>query len=173
MRNKLKVICVSGSVGSGKTTIAKKIAKLLKFEYVDIKKLISLNKKIVCGFDKKRDTFEVDTIKLNKVLIELIKDCSCDKKIKGLVIDSHLSHYLDAKYVDVCVICECSDLKKLKNRLKKRGYSQLKIDENIETEILEVCLVESLEEKHNVVLIGTDKKVDYGKIKKELLHCIK
>lgn len=166
--NKLKVVCVSGAVGAGKTTVALKIAKLLKFEYIDVKKLISSNKKVVCGFDKKRNTVEVDTSKLNKVLIEIIKDFSFSKNVKGIVIDSHLSHYLNSKYVDVCVICECSDLKKLRVRLVKRGYSKLKIDENIEMEILEVCLVETLDEKHNVVLVDTAGKVSYGKVLKEI-----
>lgn len=164
IKGKVRVICVSGSVGSGKTTIAKKLSFLLKFKYIDVKKLIGLNKKVVCGFDKKRNTLEVDTSKLNRLLIELIKK----NKSKGLIIDSHLSHYLPARYVNVCVICECSDLKKLRAKLVKRKYSKLKIDENLEMEILEVCLVEAIDEKHHIVLVDTSGKVDYKKIIKEI-----
>ena len=40
----MKVICVSGSVGSGKTTLSKKLAKSLKFEYVDVTKEIKKNR---------------------------------------------------------------------------------------------------------------------------------
>lgn len=162
----VKVICVSGSVCSGKTTIAKKIAKLLKFQYIDVKKIIGSNKEVVCGYDRKRKTKDIDVSKLNKVLIKII-----DKsKDKGVVIDSHLSHYLPKKYVGVCVICECSDLKKLKKRLEKRKYSRLKIKENLEMEILEVCLIEAIESRHNVIVADTSKKVDFLRLKRLILH---
>ena len=36
----LKAIIVTGSVCSGKTTMAKKIAKKFKYKYVDVNKLI-------------------------------------------------------------------------------------------------------------------------------------
>ncbi len=160
----VNVICVSGSVGSGKTTIAKKIAKLLKFEYLDVKKLIDSNKNVVCGFDKKRKTKEIDVNKLNKILIKII-DNSVNE---GIVIDSHLSHYLPAKYVDVCVVCECPDLKLFKKRLVERKYSKLKIKENLEMEILEVCLVEATENKHEVVVVDSSKRINYKNVIKEI-----
>lgn len=161
-----KVICVSGSVCSGKTTIAKRIANLLKFRYIDVKRLIDSNKNVICGYDRKRKTKEIDVKKLNKVLIDIIKK----SKEEGLVIDSHLSHYLPSRFVDVCVICECSDLKELKKRLEKRRYSKLKIHENLETEILEVCLVEAIENKHEVIVADTAKKVDFSRLKRSILH---
>jgi adenylate kinase len=143
------VIIVTGSPGTGKTTYAKKLAKELKYKYFDVNKIIS-EKKLSSGYDKKRKCKIIDTAKLNKVLISMIK------KDKNLVIDSHLSHYLPKKYVDKCIVTKC-DLKQLEKRLKKRKYSKEKIRENLDAEIFDVCLEEAKENKHNVEVVYTDK----------------
>src|SRR3989338_3054963 len=101
------IIIVTGSVGSGKTTISKELAGKLKAKYLDVKNLV-------------------------KLLIKVIKNSK-----NSLVIDSHLSHYIPKIYVDYCVVCEC-DLKVLKKRLKKRGYSDVKIKENLDSQIFDV-----------------------------------
>lgn len=147
-----EVIIVTGSVGSGKTTISKALAKKLKFTYLDVNTLISKNPSVVSGYDKKRETKEIDTDKLNAVLLKIIN------KGKNLVIDSHLSHYLPAKQVDLCIVCTC-DLSILKKRLEKRKYSPLKIKENLEADAFDICLVEAVEAGHNVEVIHTDKDV--------------
>lgn len=78
------------------------------------------------------------------------------KEFKDVVIDSHLSHYLDKKYVDLCVVVKCNVMV-LEKRLKKRGYSSLKIQENLDAEIFEVCLNEARENGHKVKIIDTSK----------------
>ena len=153
----MKVIIVTGSVASGKTTLAERLSKKLNFEYLDANKIIN---KISEGYDKKRKSKIVDVKKLNKNLIKEINDFkSLNKKtnikknnkkiVKGLIIDSHLSHYLPKRYVDLCIVTKC-DLKKLEKRLKKRGYSKEKIRENLDAEIFDVCLNEAKELGHNV-----------------------
>lgn len=145
----MKVIIVSGSVCTGKTTLAKKLARKHGYKYVDVNKLI-LQNRLFCGYDKSLKTHIVDIKTLNKFLINLIKN----SKEKGMVIDSHLSHHLPAKYVDLCIITKTS-LKTLKKRLTKRHYSKKKIEENLEAEILDSCLVEALENKHKVKIVKT------------------
>ncbi len=142
----IKVICVSGSVGSGKTTYAKKLAKGLKYRYIDVNKVIDENK-LKEKYDRSRKTYEVDVKKLNKALIKLIKESK-----ENLVMDGHLSHYLPKEYVSNVVILKC-DLKKLRNRLKKRGYSEKKIRENLEAEIFDVCYEEAKELGHKIEVI--------------------
>jgi adenylate kinase len=156
-----KVIVVTGTPGTGKTTVAKKLAKLLGYRYVDVNQVIA-HHKLSEGYDLKRKCKIIDTKKLNLILIRLIK-ASKD----GLVIDSHLSHYLPTKYVDTCIVTRCK-LKTLKRRLARRGYDKEKIKENIESEIFEVCLIEAKENKHKIVEVNTDKKIDYKKIIKKL-----
>ncbi|MCM2324943.1 MAG: adenylate kinase family protein [Candidatus Woesearchaeota archaeon] len=141
-------IIVSGTPGTGKTTFAKKLAKENGLEYIDVNKIIEEHG-LSEGLDKDRDAKIIDVKRLNKVLIEIIK------KDNDIVIDSHLSHYLSKKYVDVCYITKCS-LKELKRRLEERGYSKEKVRENLDAEILDVCRIEAEEEGHKVKIIYTD-----------------
>jgi len=151
MKKIIVTIIVTGSVGTGKTTIAKKIAKDKNYIYVDVNALIKKNK-LYESYDKILKSHIVNIKRLNKFLISLIKNSE-----KSLVIDSHLSHYLPSKYVDLCVVTKC-DIKELKKRLEKRKYSKEKIRENLDAEILDVCLIESLKNKHKVKVIDTSKK---------------
>ena len=142
----MKVIVVTGTPGTGKTKVARK----LKGKYIDVNKILD-KYKLKEKYDRKRKTWVVDVSKLNKVLIEMIENSK-----KGLVIDSHLSHYLPKKYVKLCVVTKC-DLKVLKKRLERRGYSKLKVRENMDSEIFDVCLNEAKEFGHKVKVVDTTK----------------
>ena len=149
----MKTITVTGSVGTGKTTIAKKLSKELNYNYIDVNKLIKENK-LSSGYDKKRKCKIIDTKKLNRILIKLIKESK-----ENLIIDSHLSHYLPKKYVDLCIVTKCN-LKTLKKRLEKRKYTKSKIRENLDCEIFDICLNEAKENKHNIFVISTTKRLN-------------
>lgn len=150
------IIIVTGTPGTGKTTISKKIAKEYNLVYLDVNKIIE-EYNLDDGYDKKKDCKIIDTNRLNRMLINIIK------KEKSLVIDSHLSHYISKRYVDLCIVAKCS-LKELQKRLKKRGYKKEKIKENLDAEIFDTCRVEAEEADHKVKVIWTDKNVDIKKI---------
>lgn len=154
----MKAIIVSGSVGTGKTTLAKKISKK-GYKYIDVNKLVEEHS-LEDGFDKSRDSKIIDTKKINKVLVKLIKDN------EKSVIDSHLSHHLPKKHVDLCIITKCS-LKELEKRLKKRKYDPKKIRENLDSEIFDTCYVEAKENGHIIKVVYTDKKISLGNILKD------
>lgn len=145
------IIAITGTPGTGKTELARKLSKKLKCKVLDVKKFIEKHPKVVSGFDKKRDTKIVDVEKLKKAI---------KPELKGdLIVDSHLSHYLP---VDKVIVTRCS-LKELKKRLKKRNYSEAKVRENLDAEIFEVCKTEA-EKKHSILEVDTSKKIDYEKI---------
>jgi len=148
---KTTITIVTGVPGTGKTTIAKKVAKKTKAVYIDVNEIIKRHK-LSEGYDKKRKTSIIDTQKLNKRLIAVIKEAK--KKKLSLVIDSHLAHYLAKKWVDECLVTKTT-LKKLKQRLKKRNYSKGKIQENMMCEIFDLCRIEAEEAGHNVKIINT------------------
>ncbi len=148
----MKTIIVSGSVCTGKTTLAKLIAKHLDFKYIDVNEVIK-EKNLCERYDKERKCNVIDEKKLAKVLIEIIK-----KSKKNLIIDSHMSHFIPANYVDLCIITKCS-LKTLKARLQERGYSENKVRENLEAEIFDTCLIEAEEMKHNILIIDTTEGI--------------
>ena len=182
------VIIVTGSVSSGKTTLAKRLSKKLDYKYIDVNKLIEQDK-ISSGYDKKMKCKIIDIKKLNKALIKLINKnkkplknktnkklsqlIKKNKKIiKGIVIDSHLSHYLPNRYVDLCIVTKC-DIKELNKRLKKRKYGRDKIKENIECEIFDICLNEAKEQRHKLLIIDTTKGINIGDISKRVKRIIK
>jgi len=150
----MKVIIVTGTPCTGKTTYAKEFAKKNKYKYIDVNKVIKENK-LREYYDNKRKCYVVDIEKLNKILIEIMK--LEKKKEKGLVIDSHLSHYLPKRYIDLCVVTKCN-LKELKKRMEKRKYSKAKIKENLQAEIFDVCLVEAKEKGHKIKIVNTSSK---------------
>jgi adenylate kinase len=150
----MQIIIVTGTPCTGKTTYAKELAKSKKYEYIDVNKLLKEHK-LKEYYDKKRMCYVVDTEKLNKVLIDLINKFK--KKKTSIVIDSHLSHFLPKKYVDLCFVIKCN-LKKLKKRLQKRHYSKAKIEENLQAEIFDVCLTEAQEMGHKIKVIDTSTK---------------
>ncbi|MBU90171.1 hypothetical protein CMO94_01410 [Candidatus Woesearchaeota archaeon] len=190
----MKTIIVSGTPGTGKTTLSRKLAKKLSFHYIDVNKIVK-KYNISEGYDRKRKTKIIDIKKLNRALIKeisnyknpiqssikkisilnlnkkmkynqikLIKNKKIVKNIKkGIIIDSHLSHYLPKKYVDLCIITKC-DLKALKNRLKKKKYSGNKIRENLDAEIFDVCLNEAKENKHKIMSVDTTKGINIERI---------
>lgn len=127
---------VTGSVGTGKTFIAKKLAKDKNLGYLSINSVID-KYKLSKGYDKKRKCKIVDVNKLVKVLVKIIKESK-----KNLIIDGHLSHYIPGKYVKECIVTKC-DIKELKKRLEKRKYSKDKIRENLDVEILDIILEEA------------------------------
>jgi len=160
----MKVIVVTGVPGTGKTTLSKLLAKKLSFYYLDVNKIIS-KYKLSEGYDRKRQTKIIDVNKLNKKLINEIKSIQKSnktykygkfKEIKGIIIDSHLSHYLPRKYADFCIVTKCG-IKELNKRLKKKKFHQSKIKENIEAEIFDVCLNEAKERKHKIITADTTK----------------
>jgi len=166
------VIIVTGTPGTGKTTLSKKLAKKLNFHYIDINKVIK-KYGISEGYDKKRKTKIIDVKKLNKALVKEINNYkkttkNSNKNIKnGLVIDSHLSHYLPRKYVDLCIVVKC-ELKELERRLKKKNYSKNKVRENLDAEIFDVCLNEAKENKHKIIVIDTTKGININSISKKI-----
>lgn len=150
----MKVLITTGVPGTGKTTLSKKLAKRMNFHYLDVNKLIS-KQKIFEGYDKKRKTKIVDVKKLNNLLVKEIKKFK-KKKAKGLIIDSHLSHYLPRKYVDLVIVTKCG-IKELNKRLKKKKFDKGKIQENLQAEIFDICYNEAVGRKHKVIAVDTAK----------------
>jgi|SRR3989338_9084023 len=174
----MKIITVTGSVGAGKTTLAKKLCNRLNFKYIDVNKIISKHD-IAEGYDEERKAKIVDTKKLNKALIKEIMDTektlsNPDKKPEkrknkqnGLIIDSHMSHFLPKTYANLCIVAKC-DLKTLYKRLKQRKYSKEKIRENLDAEIFDVCLNEARENKHNILVIDTTKGININYVSRKV-----
>ena len=152
----MKIIAITGTPGTGKTALARELSLFTHYELVDVASFIKKHR-ISKEYDKNRKTQVIDINKLNKALIRAVKAKITQKKgIKGIIIDSHLSHFLPSAFIDACIVTTCS-LKVLRKRLALKGYNASKIRENLDSEIFDTCLSEAAE-KHKILVVDTSKK---------------
>jgi len=154
------LICITGSPGVGKSTLAKFLTKRLGFDRLD---LHHYYKRISTGYNRSKQSYDINYSKFEKLVKEKLKESE-----KGLIIDSHISHLLPKKFVSLCIVLTNSNLKILEKRLKARRYSKKKIRENLDAEIFQVCLMEANEKGHKVLVFDTTKGMDEKKILKDV-----
>lgn len=152
MKTAFKTLLVTGTPGTGKTVLAKKLSLLLDYAYFDVNSWVK-KAHIYTSYDKKRQAYVVEPSKLARELTKVRARASKEGK-KGVIFDSHMSHYLPAKQVDLCIVTRCS-LKILQKRLSKRGYGLAKVRENLDAEIFDTCYSEAREIGHKVLVFDT------------------
>lgn len=112
-------IGITGVPGSGKTTLAKDLAKLYHLQYISINDIVI----------KHRLGKEVDVARLEKIV---------RKRLKGMdnfVIEGHLLVDLNTR-LDKIILLRAS-YRALLRRYRRRNYSEWKIWENIAAEVLD------------------------------------
>lgn len=148
------IIALTGTPGTGKTSIAE---ELDGFNTLD---LTSFVKERELG--EQQDEFEVDIDAMIEALEEVI-----DPE-EDTVIDGHLSHHFPA---DFCIVLRCNP-EELRERLSERDYSEEKIEENVESEILDVLLGEAVSNQKNIIEIDTTDRTAKD-VAKEIKNRIK
>lgn len=122
-------IIITGTPGTGKTTLAKALARKLKHLYLNEHEFC--RRKGIGRFDKKARELVVPIARLEKALRGLLK------KEKNLVLEGHL--LCEARLpVDAAVALSCGE-KELEKRLRKQGYNEEKILDNLCCEALQYC----------------------------------
>jgi len=121
-------VALTGTPGVGKTSVS---ALVRSFQVLAVDALAEAAD-AVAGFDRARDTKEVDVDKLAESVCRMEGDA---------LIEGHLSHLLG---VDVAIVLRCSP-RILKKRLMNKGWSEAKVMENVEAESVDVILIEALE----------------------------
>jgi len=145
-------IVLTGVPGTGKTTIAKKLAAQLGLELVDINQVVTEKK-----LWRNKDKFGTRIVDLRKLGASL-KGLS---KKNNWVVEGHLA--CEFKLPADLVIVLRTKPSKLEKRLAKRGYAKEKLEENLMAEMLDYCTIKSLEnypEKKvfEIETSGTQKK---------------
>ncbi len=117
-------IVITGNPGVGKHTITQEIAENLELSIIDINSIA----KDAGLFEKNKDTYDVDTVKLEKILEQKISE----KK----VIVGHLAPYvLDKNAVKIMIVLRRSPYD-LISVYKERKYTDEKSKENTGSEVL-------------------------------------
>ncbi len=130
------LIALTGTPGTGKSSVA----ELLRRKGYRVASVVELAKKYDCVIDEEDGEFVIDIEKL----AARIED------FDG-VVEGHLSNLLKP---DLAIVLRCNPAV-LKERLRERKWSEEKLMENVEAELLDVILVEALEQAGEVYEIDT------------------
>lgn len=133
-------IGVTGTPGTGKSTVSGK----LNGKIVDIRDFLEENS---LGEVNQNGEIEVDIDELRENIPE-------EPEGTNLVLEGHMAHFLD---LDYCIILRCRpDI--LRERLERRDYSEEKIDENIESEKMDLILSQAYQSQDKIFEVDTTDK---------------
>jgi len=133
------VILITGTPCVGKTSVAGLLSSILQALYVNLTDL-ALKEKLIQGKDKTRNSIIVDEDRMKKRLNELITNSSKE----NVVVDGHYAvNVVPANLVSLVFVLR-RDPAELRKLMKQSGFSEKKLNENLASEILDVCLVDAL-----------------------------
>ena len=125
-----KIIIITGTPCTGKTTLSKKLAKKLGMPILNVNDIIK-SKRLFSSYSED-GTMVVSAAKLQKAVLQFLKDNGGD-----LVLEGHLLCEIRISGARVIVLRE--HLKTLRKRLEARGYATPKIRDNLVAEAIDYC----------------------------------
>ncbi|XGW10962.1 hypothetical protein V3C99_012451 [Haemonchus contortus] len=129
-------ILITGTPGTGKSTLAQEVASRLQFDAIDVGKEVREHG-LVEDFDPRLNCHVLDEEKL----LDHMED-RMNSDAGGVVVDYHGVDFFPERWFDIVVVLRCSNTL-LYDRLAQRGYDPTKIKENIECEIFGSLLEEA------------------------------
>lgn len=119
----------------GKTTLSRHLAGMLGVPHIELARLVK-EKGLYKGYDDERSSYIVDVDAARRVLGDML---TCKE-----IVDTHVVACIPPGKARLVVVLRLDPLV-LKERLEKRGYSQDKVRENVEAEVLGVVLADAVE----------------------------
>jgi adenylate kinase len=134
-----RVIIVTGTPGTGKTTVSKRLAREIGACYIPLTRHVSSHR-LYRAVDNRRASKVIDMKRTRTELKRLLSTGS-----KPVVIDSHIPDVIAPKRIVKRVIVLRCHPKILKARLRAKRWRRSKVQENLLAEILDSCLLEAVE----------------------------
>ena len=132
----MTTVALTGTPGTGKTTVADRVADRLEFDVVHLNDAIR-----TAGLFSERDV-ERDSLIAD---LDAVESWLADRRASDgggdRLVESHLAHLLDA---DRVIVLRCHP-ESLKPRLRDRGESTASIAENAESEALDTVLASAVD----------------------------
>ncbi len=152
MRDPIGII-ISGTPGTGKTTISKRLGTLLPARVLNLTEII-ISEKLTAGFDKKRETYIADFKKLIPYLKNFIQTAK-KEQVERVIIEGHYADVVPNEYINQVFVFRCNP-DELRKRLEERGYTPQKVSENVQAEILGSCTNYMIEKDLEIPIMEID-----------------
>ncbi len=134
-----KIIIVTGTPGVGKTTVGKLLAERLGSEFLSLGDLVK-KQRLHKGFDRSARSYIIDEPAVRRMLKGYLKD----HREKRIVFETHSFNSILQKTHGMVTVVLRLDPLVLARRLKERNWPKLKIWENVEAELIDLSLYDSL-----------------------------
>jgi adenylate kinase len=135
-----RVILITGTPSVGKTTVAKALAAKLGAEYINLTDYAKQNNLII-----EEDSERCTTVINEEAMQESLSQTIDNSQNNTIIIDGHYAAavVLPEHHAQVFVLRR--NPVELKQFMGKRGYTGTKLWENLQAEIIDVCLGEAVQ----------------------------
>lgn len=132
-----RAVVISGTPGTGKTVIAKKLALKLNGVYINLNDL-ALSNNLCLYYDEERNSCVIDEDRVKDLAERVIKQCR-----EYCIVDSHYGEIISGSLIEKIFVLRLHP-RELMLRLIRRGWPKSKVRENVEAELLAVCTSNAL-----------------------------
>jgi len=148
-------ILITGTPGTGKSSLVARLKEFLNFNFINVSELVKENG-LYESYDADMDTYDID---IDRTLDELEGPMAKG----GNIVEHHACAWFPERFFQLVVVLRTNNTL-LYDRLAARGYSDAKIEGNMEAELLESVLAEAYESyNENIVMelpSDTEDQVD-------------
>ncbi|KAH3761263.1 adenylate kinase [Pelomyxa schiedti] len=155
-------VLITGTPGTGKTRLGEALVTALSgaeggavtvtVRHVCVSTLVK-EKGLHDGYDAEFDAYTLDEDKVCDELEPIMAR-------GGVLLEAHSCDYFPKRWFQL-VVCLQASTEVLYDRLQQRGYGKKKIDENMESEIMQVCLDEAQESYDEVTTLQSNTPEDH------------
>jgi adenylate kinase len=135
-----RVILITGTPSVGKTTVATALAAKLGAEYINLTDYAKQNNLII-----EEDTERCTTVINEDAMQESLSQTIDNTQNNTIIIDGHYAAAVVVPDQHVHVFVLRRNPVELKQFMEKRGYTGTKLWENLQAEIIDVCLGEAVQ----------------------------
>ncbi|XP_057546105.1 adenylate kinase isoenzyme 6 homolog [Amaranthus tricolor] len=138
-------ILITGTPGTGKTTMSSALAEAAQLRHVNIGELVK-EKNLHDGWDEELDCHIINEDLVCDELEDMMEE-------GGIIVDYHGCDFFPERWFDRVVVLQTEN-SILYDRLSKRGYTGSKLSNNIECEIFQVLLEEAKDSYHEDIVVA-------------------